>query len=178
MTIALAAIVLAAEHLPRFRRVDFLLQLVERARRGRRSTSSPASAHSIEDADVVGRLRQRFEQRPIFLEPPAALHHFCASAWLLQKSGAVMRASISRELFVEVGALKDASAARAIACSGLRTPGRDRRWRQPTHIPPWADLKVEPHDRSPERLLRSSQNDQANRDAWQSPGATTSPIRE
>ena len=114
------AIVLAAEHLPGFRRVDLLLQLVERAREVGVDVFARTGPFD-QDADVVGAARQRFEQRPIFLEPPAALHDLLRLGLVAPEIGSRDARLYFGELFIEVGALKDASAARAIACSGPRT---------------------------------------------------------
>jgi hypothetical protein len=116
----IGAIVLAAEHLARFSPFDLLLELVERAREVEGHVFARTGPFD-QDADVAGAPRERFEQRPIFLEPPAALHDLLRLGLVAPEIGSSRARLYFGELFVEVGALKDASAARAIACSGRRT---------------------------------------------------------
>jgi len=81
----------------------------------------PAPGWIDQDADVVGAPLERFEQRAILLEPPAALHHLLRLGLVAPEIGRRGARLYFGELLVEPGALKDASAARASACSGPRS---------------------------------------------------------
>src|SRR5436190_18727553 len=114
------AVVLATEHLAGLGAFNLLLELVERAREVGRDVfagAGPLDQH----ADVVGAPPERFQQRPIFFEAPAALHdllRFGLVAPEVRRRGPRLYLA---ELRVKVCALKDASAARATVCSDPRT---------------------------------------------------------
>ncbi len=113
-------VVLAAEHLARFRSVDFLLELVERAREiagDLFARPGPFDQH----ADVVAAPLERLEKGAIFFEPPPALHHLLRPVLVAPEVGGRGARLYFGELLVESGAFKDASAARASVCSGLRS---------------------------------------------------------
>jgi hypothetical protein len=114
------AVVLAAQHLARFRAFDFLLQLIERTRQV--SGDVFARARPLDkDADVVGAPLERLQQRTVFIKAAAPLHYFLSLFLIAPEVRRRGPRLYLRELFVEVGALKDASAARATVYSGLRT---------------------------------------------------------
>ena len=126
------AIVLAAEHLLAFRRLRppagaRRARARDRRRRPRprrpiRCSTPMSSARRVSDSRSV---RSSSSRRRRCMT-------FCASAWLLQKSGAAMLRLDFGELFVEAGTLKDASAARATRLFRSSYRRSDLQSRQPT----------------------------------------------
>jgi hypothetical protein len=101
--------VLAAEHLLGLGRVDFRLELVEPARQIGADILAgvrPLDQH----AEVVGAPLERSPERLIFLQAPATLHHLLCFGLVVPEAGLANPLFDLRELFVETGAIKDASA--------------------------------------------------------------------
>jgi hypothetical protein len=113
------AIVLAAEHLLRFGRVDFLLEFVEAAREigsDILARIGPLDQH----AQIVGAPPERLPQRLVFLQAPPALHHLLRFGLVAPEVRFANPLLDAGELFVEAGVLKDASAVPRPGVSGRR----------------------------------------------------------
>jgi hypothetical protein len=113
-------VVLAGEHLARLRAFDFLLQLLQRAGEVRVDVLTGAGPFD-EHADVIAAAFERLEEGSVFFEPSAALHHLLRLRLIAPEVGRGNPRLYFSELFIETSAFKDASAARARACSGLRS---------------------------------------------------------
>ena len=83
-------------------------------------TSSPALRPLDQDAEIVGAPLQRLRSAWSSSSRRRRCITFCASAWLLQKSGLGDALLDVGELLVEAGALKDASAVPPRGGSGRR----------------------------------------------------------
>jgi hypothetical protein len=120
------AIVLAAEHLLRFARVHFASEIVE-SRRELCADRFPRLCPLGEHREVVDAALQRFAQRLVVFEPPAALQQLLCSRLVLPEVGVGDTLLDFRQFFCGAGGVKDSSADRPRAWRGPDTDGAARR---------------------------------------------------